>query len=62
MVKKLGFLDDISSEVGEGRMPMEIYTFMHPSAKLTDEQRDLIVTWAEDTMDVVVEEEEDEEG
>jgi hypothetical protein len=59
MVKKLGFLDDISSEVGEGRMPMEIYTFMHPSAKLTDEQRELIVTWAEDTMDVVVEEEED---
>lgn len=61
MVKKLGFLDDISSEVGEGRMPMEIYTFMHPSAKLTDEQRELIVTWAEDTMDIVVEEEEGQE-
>jgi hypothetical protein len=59
MIKKLGFLDDISSEVGEGRMPMEIYTLMHPSAKLTDEQRELIVTWAEDTMDVVVEEEEE---
>jgi hypothetical protein len=61
MIKKLGFLDDISSEVGEGRMPMEIYTFMHPSAKLTDEQRELIVTWAEDSMDVVVEEEEEDE-
>lgn len=60
MIKKLGFLDDIVSEVGEGRMPMEIYTLMHPSAKLTDEQRELIVTWAEDTMDLVVEE--DEEG
>lgn len=60
MVKKLGFLDDISSEVGEGRMPMEIYSFMHSSAKLTDEQRELIVTWAEDAMDLVLEEDEED--
>lgn len=61
MIKKLGLLDDISTEVEEGNMPMGIYTLMHPSAKLTDEQRDLIVAWAEDTMDVVVEEEDDDE-
>jgi len=61
MIKKLGLLDDISAEVGEGRMPMGIYTLMHPSAKLTDEQRELIVAWAEDSMDVVVEEEEEDE-
>lgn len=60
MIKKLGYLDDISSEVGEGRMPMGIYTLMHPSAKLSDEQRELIVTWAEDAMDLVLEEEEED--
>lgn len=60
MIKKLGLLDDISTEVGEGNMPMGIYTLMHPSAKLTDEQRELIVTWAEDAMDLVLEEDEED--
>jgi len=60
MFKKLGLLDDISAEVGEGRMPMGIYTLMHPSAKLTNAQRELIVAWAEDAMDLVLEEEDEE--
>jgi hypothetical protein len=59
--KMLGKLDDISSEVGEGHMPLPIYTLMHPSARLDDAQRELIVAWAESTMDSLVEEEEDEE-
>jgi hypothetical protein len=61
MIKKLGLLDDISTEVGEGNMPMGIYTLMHPSAKLTDEQRELIVAWAEDAMDLVLEEDEEDD-
>lgn len=61
MMDKLGKLDDISIEVGEGRMPLAIYTIMHPSAKLDDAQRELIVAWAETAMDVVAEEEEEEE-
>ena len=59
--KMLGKLDDLSSEVGEGRMPMSIYTLMHPSAKLDDAQRKLIVAWAEATMDTVVGEEDEDE-
>lgn len=59
--KILGKLDDLTSEVGEGRMPLGIYTLMHPSAKLDDTQRKLIVAWAEATMDKVAEEEEEEE-
>ncbi len=59
--KMLGKLDDITAEVDEGRMPLGIYTIMHPSAKLNDEQRKLIVAWAEATMDSVAEDEEDEE-
>lgn len=61
MMDKLGKLEDISIEVGEGRMPLGIYTIMHPSAKLDDAQRELIVAWAEATMDVVAEEEDEEE-
>ena len=59
MMDKLGILDDIAIEVKEGRMPMEIYTLMHPSGKLDDAQRARIVAWAEETMDIVAEEEEE---
>jgi Haem-binding domain len=59
MVSKL---DDIATEVGEGHMPKSIYTLMHPSAKLSEEQRTLIVAWTETAMDELIEEEESEEG
>ena len=61
MMEKLEKLDDISIEVGGGEMPLPIYTLIHPSAKLDDKQRELIVSWAESTMDVVAEEEDEEE-
>lgn len=61
--KMLGKLDDIGEEVGEGDMPLPIYTFMHPSARLDDKQREMIVQWAEGAMDKLVEDEEaSEEG
>jgi hypothetical protein len=56
---KLKILDDIAIEVKEGRMPMDIYTLLHPSGKLNQAQRAKIVTWAEETMDIVAEEEEE---
>lgn len=62
MMEKLEKLDDIAIEVGEGEMPLGIYTNIHSEAKLDDTQRQLIVTWAEETMDIVVEEEEEESG
>jgi hypothetical protein len=60
MMDKLKILDDISAEVSEGEMPMKIYTLIHPSGKLDDAQRAKIVAWAEETMDVVAEEEDEE--
>jgi Haem-binding domain len=59
--KMLAKLDDMTSEVGEGHMPMPIYTLMHPSAKLSDAQRELIVAWAEATMDIVAGDEDDDD-
>jgi hypothetical protein len=58
MMKKLGLLDDISIAVSEGEMPLGIYLLMHPSAKIDDAQRELIIAWAEDAMDLLVEEDE----
>jgi hypothetical protein len=59
MMKKLGLLDDISIAVSEGEMPLGIYLLMHSSAKLDEAQRQLIIDWAENAMDIVAEEEED---
>jgi hypothetical protein len=58
MMDQLGILDDIYQEVESGEMPLEIYTVVHNSAKLDQRQRELIMAWAEDTMDVIAEEEE----
>jgi hypothetical protein len=60
MRRMLSKLEDIGTEVGEGNMPMPIYTLIHSSAKLTDEQRQLIVLWSEAAMDSVAEAEEEE--
>ncbi len=62
MIDQLGKLDDTYLEVEEGRMPMGIYTLMHPSAKLDEVQRQSIVEWAEATMDIIAEGEEDDSG
>lgn len=54
MPKMLNKLEDISAEVNEGDMPMPIYTLIHPSAKLSIEQRQRIVAWTEVAMDSLV--------
>jgi hypothetical protein len=60
MLDQLAALDDITDEVKSGEMPMGIYTLIHPSAKLDERQRDLIITWSEEAMDIIAEEDEDD--
>lgn len=38
---------ELAEEVEDGQMPMKIYPIMHADAKLSDEQRQAIVNWAE---------------
>jgi hypothetical protein len=45
---KLEVLDEISEEVEEGEMPMKIYPIVHPDAKLSDVDREVLISWAED--------------
>jgi len=57
MMDKLAILDDVYSEVEEEHMPLPIYLSLHSEAKLTPEERQKIMEWAEAAMDIVVEEE-----
>jgi len=45
---KATILDEISSEVLDGEMPMKIYIQMHSGAKLSDDQRNNLASWADD--------------
>lgn len=47
-MKKAKLLSDIIEEVSDGGMPMAIYPLMHPEAKLTKADRQIIVDWAEE--------------
>lgn len=43
-------LDEVGEEVEEGEMPMSIYTWTHREADLTNEQRDVLIKWAKQSM------------
>ncbi len=45
---KAKMLDEIVDEVESGAMPMSIYVVMHPEAKLSMSDRDMIMNWADD--------------
>lgn len=45
---KAGQLSDINDEVSMGSMPLVIYPIMHPDARLSAEQRQMIVDWTDD--------------
>lgn len=53
---KLKLLDKIGEEVSEENMPLKIYLIMHREAKLTLEERESIVKWAEQLAEIVIEE------
>jgi len=44
-------LDDISTVISEGEMPLEKYVLLHSEAKLSEEDREAIVNWADEMLD-----------
>jgi hypothetical protein len=44
--KRRDKLEEIDEEVGEGAMPLSSYKIMHSSARLTEEERNRIRSWA----------------
>jgi len=52
--KKLDALSEISDEVERGDMPLPIYLPLHPKAKLTQEDRELIINWMEQASEALL--------
>lgn len=46
--KKDHKLEELIEEVEEGKMPLKEYTWTHSEARFTDEQRQLLMTWAKE--------------
>ena len=52
--KQIGRLGAVGEEVGNGEMPLPIYAAMHEEAKLSKEDRDSLVAWAEQMRGLLV--------
>lgn len=46
--EKSHLLDEVYEVIDEGEMPMAIYLPLHPEAKLSDEDKQLLMNWAVD--------------
>jgi hypothetical protein len=46
-IDKAKYLDEIIEEILDENMPMPIYTIMHPDARLSEEEIQLLTVWAE---------------
>ena len=44
--KKAHKMEEIAEQVQEGEMPMESYTWMHSESKLTEEEKNILINWA----------------
>jgi hypothetical protein len=42
---KIGALEDIRQEVERATMPLKSYLLMHPEAKMSEEQKNNLLTW-----------------
>lgn len=51
ITKKAKALGNISDAVKQGDMPMSIYTFIHRKVRLSKEDRQSLVEWADSTAD-----------
>lgn len=52
--EKIKSLGNISEEVEDENMPMKIYITMHSEADLSDEDRELIVNWADELAEKIL--------
>ena len=51
--RQLKKLEEIKETVEEGEMPLSSYTLIHTNAKLTKEQRQLLINWADSARQVL---------
>ncbi|WP_257670439.1 heme-binding domain-containing protein [Parapedobacter tibetensis] len=49
--RKTSKLRSIKSQVEEGKMPLASYTWMHENAKLSEADKNTLITWVNELMD-----------
>jgi hypothetical protein len=47
MFRSVGRLDQMAQEVHDGTMPLPSYLLLHPSAKLSEVEKDSLINWVE---------------
>ncbi len=52
---KAEILDDISTVLYDGEMPLKNYTALHSKAKLTEEDKEAIINWTGQLLDSLYE-------
>ena len=52
---KAELLDDISTVLYDGEMPLKNYTVLHSEAKLTDEDKEAIINWTDELLESLYE-------
>lgn len=52
---KAEILDDISTVLMDGEMPLKNYTLLHSEAKLTEEEKETIINWTDELLETLYE-------
>ena len=55
LTKKISVLNDIVEVIGKDKMPPEKYLEFKPEKKLTEEQKEKVLKWAEETSNALIE-------
>ncbi len=49
--RQISKLQEAENRIKDGTMPLPVYQFMHPSARLTEEERRVVIDWIQETKD-----------
>ena len=52
--RQVSKLQEVENRIKDGTMPLPSYQFMHPSARLTEEERLLLIDWIQKTKADIV--------
>ena len=51
--RQISKLRNIENRIKDGTMPIKVYQIMHPSAQLTEEDKQLLIDWIQKTQDSI---------
>lgn len=51
--RQISKLQDVENRIKDGTMPLQAYQFMHKNAKLTKDDKGLLIEWIEETKDSI---------